>query len=199
MDASSFARLTFTSADLDPAERRQVVRTVLAVAAEFLTPTTPSAGAAGGGADEKETTDAYYAALRANRGEFPADQLARLRSQIVEASSNEPGQPPPHLLEQVPQLVNKTRQFDLLSAARTRASETLQTLSASEADASRGGPNALGISFVDENDPAATATESGWRPSPVRRGFAAGLAAALVLAGFTLAIAAGRARRERSS
>ncbi len=194
IDSSSFARLSFASADLDTEARRRVIRSLLNVTAEFIAPQTPSPALEAAQQAEKAATDAYYAALRTNAGDFPADQLARVRARIVAATESNQTAQRQALLKSIPGLVNKTRQFDLLAAARDRASDTLRSLTAAEAEQARGGASALGVSFVDEDDPAAAATESAVASVAVRRGFAAGIATALVLAGFTLAIAAGRGR-----
>lgn len=196
INSSSFARLSFASPDLDAEARRAVIKVLLSVTADFLTPESPSPELVQAQRTEKEATDAYYAALSANNGQSPADELRRINLRINSASAAGDRAKVSRLQKLLPRLVNETRQFDLLKAARDRASETLQSLGASEASEARGGPNALGISYVDENAPDAAGTEEGIASVAVRRGFAAGVAAALVLVGFTLMIAWGRRRGE---
>mgnify|MGYP001086420757 FL=1 len=194
--SSSFARLTFASPDLDADERRAVIKVLLATTSDFLTPETPSPELVAAQRTEKEATDAYYAALSANDGRSPADELRRLNVRINTANAADDQALATRLSRNLPRLVNETRQFDLLKAARDRASETLQSLGASEAIEARGGPSALGISYVDESAPDAAGTEQGIASVAVRRGFAAGVAAALVLVGFTVMIAWGRRRED---
>ena len=164
---------------------------------DYLTPVTPSPALERAQRTEKEATDAYYEALSASGGVTPTERLSRLNARIRAATAAKQPNLTALLQKQVPQLVNSARQFDLLDSARQRASDTLEQLSSTEADESRGGAGALGVSFVDESDPAASATDSVVASAAVRRGFAAGLAAALVLAGFTLAVAYGRGRSRR--
>jgi|GEM_PF-2614540 len=196
INSSSFARLTFASPDLDADERRAVIKVLLATTSDFLTPETPSPELVAAQRTEKEATDAYYAALSANDGRSPADELRRLNVRINTANAADDQALATRLSRNLPRLVNETRQFDLLKAARDRASETLQSLGASEAIEARGGPSALGISYVDESAPDAAGTEQGIASVAVRRGFAAGVAAALVLVGFTVMIAWGRRRED---
>ena len=196
INSSSFARLTFASPDLDADARRAVIKVLLATTSDFLTPETPSPELVAAQRTEKEATDAYYAALSANDGRSPADELRRLNVRINTANAADDQALAARLSRNLPRLVNETRQFDLLKAARDRASETLQSLGASEATEARGGPSALGISYVDESAPDAAGTEQGIASVAVRRGFAAGVAAALVLVGFTVMIAWGRRRED---
>lgn len=189
IEASTLTRLTL-SAPGDDEFRRGVLADFLAAAQEYLTPETPSPSLVAARAEERRAITAYYEALAENNGQDPVETFDRLAQRIVDAQVAGNTQLQNSLESFVPRATRRAAEFAAITTRRTTAEATARNLATSEATQSRGGPSALELSFV------ASTSEPGLTDSvPLRRGLAAGLAAALVVAGLLLLLARGRRLR----
>ncbi|MBS43848.1 MAG: hypothetical protein CMH83_11945 [Nocardioides sp.] len=190
IEASSFARLTYT-ANAPEADRREVLADLVAAMQDYLTPPSPSPALEEAQQDEKAATDAYYEALRTNGGISPEVTLEDLQGRLQAAVTSGNAAQVQRLRRQVLAQVNEARKFSLLEADRTRAQDVLSSVSQNQATSDGVDARALTTSYLDGDTSQSSLTSS----APLRRGAAAGVATALVMAGFILAFARGKRRR----
>lgn len=190
VEDSTQVRLTVTS-DGDEAERRAVLEGFFEAAVGYLQPTSPSATLQQAQQAEADAIAAYYDAIEDNGGIAPPDELARLQDRIVEAARTGQTDRLATLRAAVPTVIADNRRFAELTAARDRATATLEEVTAADLVATSRGPQDLRLSYLDSSADQVSITSS----VAVRRGVAAGLAAALVVGGLVVLLA--RRRRLR--
>ena len=187
IEASTLARITLTTDKGDEDYRREVITQFLASVQNYLVPERPTPSFKAAQNAESAAINAYYQALADNGGMDPTVTFQRLQTNLVNAQRAKDKKLQQSLRSFVPRASKKAAEFEKIERRRDRAVATLKSLSTSEITQAKSGPAALKLSFL------ATNVESGITDSvPLRRGIAAGLAAALVVAGLLLLLARGR-------
>lgn len=187
IETSTLAQITLTTDQGDEDFRREVVSQFLESVQDYLVPEGPTPSFQAAQRAETAAIDAYYQALADNGGMDPTVTFERLQTNLVNAQRAKNKQLQQSLRSFVPRASKKAAEFEKIERRRDRAVQTLKSLGTTEITSAKSGPAALKLSFLT------TERESGLTDSvPLRRGVAAGLAAALVVAGLLLLLARGR-------
>lgn len=187
LEASTLARISLTTSKGDEEFRKKVISEFLSSVQTYLVPKRPSPSFQAAQQAEAEAIDAYYQAIADAKGLDPTETLERLQARILDAQRANNKKLQNFLSSLVPRASRKAAAFEKVDSRRQRAIATVRSLATTEITQAKSGPAALKVSFL------ATNREAGITDSvPLRRGVAAGLAAALVVAGLLLLLARGR-------
>ena len=187
IEASTLARITLTTSKGDEDFRRDVIRQFLTSVQDYLVPDRPTPAFKAAQQAEGKAIDDYYQAIADNGGMDPSTTFQRLQGNLIDAQRAKDKPLQRTLRSFVPRAAKRAAEFEKIDRRRDRAVATLKSLSTSELTAATSGPAALELSYLASN------REAGITDSvPLRRGIAAGLAAALVVAGLLLMLARGR-------
>lgn len=189
VQSSSLARITVTS-DKGAEFRESLIEQLLTSGKSYLTPPSPPPALSLALNGQSKAIDAYYDAIEKNGGLTPRDTLKRLQDRLLVAENDKNKVLRAALLKQLPRAIKKARNFDKISRKVDQANSDLNAISASSKNNIWGGPSALELNFEADSEAGLT------NALPLRRGLAAGLAAALIAAGFILLASLAR-RRER--
>ncbi len=189
VQSSSLARITVTS-DKGAAFRESLIEQLLTSGKTYLTPPSPPPALSLGLEGQSKAIDNYYDAIEKNGGITPKDTLQRLQKRLLDAETTKNKVLRAALLKQMPRAIKKARNFEKLSRKVDQANSDLNAISASSKNNIWGGPSALELNMEGTSQTGLT------NALPLRRGLAAGLAAALIAAGFILLTSLAR-RRER--
>ncbi len=187
IETSTLARISLTSSKGDEDFRKKVIQEFLASVQDYLVPQRPTPAFKAAQRAEAQAIDAYYQAIADGKGMDPTETLRRLQANLINAQRDKDKKLQNALASMVPRAARKAAAFEKIEARRDRAVQTLKSLSTTEITQAESGPAALTVSFLATNQEAGV-TDS----VPLRRGIAAGLAAALVVAGLLLLLARGR-------
>ncbi len=187
IETSTLARISLTSSQGDEEFRKKVIQEFLDSVRDYLVPEGPTPAFKAAQQAEAQAIDAYYQAIADSKGMDPTQTLERLQGNLIQAQKDKDKKLQNFLASLVPRASRKAAEFEKVDARRQRAIQTLKSLATSEVTQAESGPAALTVSFL------ATNREAGVTDSvPLRRGLAAGIAAALVVAGMLLLLARGR-------
>jgi hypothetical protein len=193
LETSTFVDIRLTTDRGDDSFRREVVQAFVDEVVAYLEPSSPSMAFENAEEAESAAIDAYYAAIEDNGGLIPSDTLNRLQARLIEARAERNTKLVSSLEASVPRATRKAAEFEKLRAQMRRAGVQLEAITQSDAESSASGVANLEISFVDSSGAQGVLSSLA-----LRRGVAAGLAAALVTAGIVVLVSGARARkRER--
>lgn len=191
VESSSFAEISFTSSR-SAATRRVVLQELVDASIDYLGASGdgPSAALEAARDAQRDATKDYYDLLAANKGVDPSETLPRLEQRLTRLREAGLDGAVSNLERARTRLLRRVQDFEQAKVERQATAATLTAVSEEEAARSATGASAMTADFV-------TPASSGMSSSvPLRRGVAGGIATAVLVAGFVLALTRVRQRAD---